>query len=308
MNSIDPSDTVRLALGSSSEVEDALLAELNDVPLPSAWPPAVPEQREPLAPRGAFSIEAHASRPLENFRGNGSYGLDHGGEEAPFDVEVVRPRVLDLRRLYDAAKKELPKDIQATLGPNRPLLICHGMTPFHRPGERPSSVWGMGYESELARMDGSTVAFCPSSETLSVGSVQQSLQIGVGCGGELDVPKEALQILNVVPGVKITGAELGVTTHTRFGLALSLTLALRAIQAGPVGAGGVRWQIYHTKDRLDCYQPLFQTLLVGHSEPELRFRVRTWVRSRGFFGLWAKQWTSEWETFTVPLRRGASLP
>ncbi|HOU94545.1 MAG TPA: hypothetical protein PLU22_26015 [Polyangiaceae bacterium] len=55
------------------------------------------------------------------------------------------------------------------------------------------------------------------------------------------------------------------------------------------------------KDRLDGSRPLFQTLLVRPEEAELKFRIRTWVRTRGFFGLGATQWISDWQRFTVPL-------
>lgn len=272
MSSNGAVDAVRPRMDLAGEVDDPLLADLD-------------------------RAEAHRGpAPLEDFRG--------AAEPPPYDVEVARPVVLDLRRLYALAGKPLPSVAQATLGPSRLLLVCHGVTPFHRPGARPSSIWGLGYESRLDDANGDTIAFCPNSKTHSVGVVEQSVKVGVGAGGELDVPREALEIVGTLPGVTITGAELGVTTHTRLALALSLSLTLRAVEAGPVGAGGVRWNIYQTTERLDCYQPLFQTLLVGTSETVLNFGIRTWVRSRGFLGLGAKQWISDWVKFTVPLKAG----
>ena len=145
------------------------------------------------------------------------------------------------------------------------------------------------------------MAFFPESQTHTVGAIEQSLQIGIGAAGELDVPQEALELVGRVPGVKITGAELSATTSSRLALALSVTLTLRAIEAGPVGAGGVRWNIYRQSERLDCYQPLFQTLLVRHSERQLRFRIRTWIRSQTWLGLGARQWISDWQEVTVHL-------
>lgn len=276
-------EPLRLALYSAGPIEDALLAELNDE-----------AESAGAAPPGARTRGGPAgTRPLDGFRGP--------ADAPPYDVEVVRPRAIDIRRLYALVGKPLPDDIQATLGPRRPLLVCHGLTPFHRPGARVSSIWGLGYEARLSGVDGATVALFPESETVRVGTLEQSVQVSVGAGGALDVPKEALQLASAVPGIEITGAELSATTSSRLALALSLTLTLRAVEAGPVGAGGVRWNIYRQKERLDRYQPLFQTLLVRESERELGFRLRTWIRSHGVLGLGAKQWTSEWQEVKVPL-------
>ena len=115
--------------------------------------------------------------------------------------------------------------------------------------------------------------------------------------GELDLPTEALEVVSTVPGVTITGAELRITAHTRLALAPPRSLTLRTVEAGPVGAGGVRWNIYRMKDRLDC----FPTLLVRPKGTDLKLRIRTWVRTRGFFGLGATQWISDWQRLTVPL-------
>ncbi|MBN1608252.1 MAG: hypothetical protein JW940_16590 [Polyangiaceae bacterium] len=276
---VDPgAEPLRLAVFPAEPVEDPLLTELNDEALSTGAAP-------PEASRG--------TRPLDDLRGP--------ARDPPFDVEVVRPRAIDLRRLYALAGKSVPDDLRASLGPKRPLLVCHGLTPFHRPGARVSSIWGLGYEAQLCSPDGATVALFPESQTVRVGSLEQCVQVGIGAGGALDVPKDALELAKAVPGIKITGAELSATTSSHLGLALSLTLTLRAVEAGPVGAGGVRWNIYHHKERLDCYQALFQTLLVRDSEQQLGFRIRTWIRSHGLFGLGAKQWISEWQDVQVPL-------
>jgi hypothetical protein len=276
---VDPvAEPLRLTAFPAEPVEDPLLAELNDEAVSKGI----------LPPEGS-----RGPRPLDDFRGP--------DQDPPYDVEVVRPRAIDIRRLYARAGKSVPDDIRATLGPKRPLLVCHGLTPFHRPGARISSIWGLGYEAQLCDADGVTVALFPESQTVRVGSLEQSVQVGLGAGGALDVPKGALELAHALPGIKITGAELSATTSSHLALALSLTLTLRAVEAGPLGAGGVRWNIYHQKERLDCYQPLFQTLLVRDSEQQLGFRIRTWIRSHGLFGLRAKQWISEWREVTVPL-------
>jgi hypothetical protein len=86
-------------------------------------------------------------------------------------------------------------------------------------------------------------------------------------------------------------------------VALQVTFSILEVQAGPVNAGGARWNIYRGRDSIDTFQPLFQTMLVPAGTAKLRFEIRTWIRgSRRFFGLVnGREWTYDPKTFDVSL-------
>ena len=281
---------VRLSLGGTEDVEDAILARLN--------------QRQPIVHELADTADGYRGGGGGGDADEGDASDDDEAEDgAPFDVEVAKPRAIDVARLYALSGRAIPDEVKAALGPARPLLLCHSVTPFHRPGRNVSSVWGLGYQSRLRDVNADTIGFQPTSAVEEVGSVEQELAFGVGAGGELSVPKEALTVGNALPGIQLEGATLSLSTHQRFALAISMTLTLRSIQAGPVGAGGVRWNIYRQKNRIDEMQALFQTLLVPKDVKILNVEVQTWVRSKGFLGIGSKQWQSPWRAFALELAR-----
>jgi hypothetical protein len=228
---------------------------------------------------------------------------DHEEGDAPFDLQISKPRAIDISQLYALTGRSVPPTVRATLGPTRPILLCHSVTPFHRPGRRVSEVWGLGYESRVLGIDATTVGFQPMSSVHEVGQVGQEISVGLSAGGELHVPDGELALGPSLPGIRVEGVRFNFATHSEFALALSLKLQLREVQAGPVGAGGVRWNIYRQKRRLDEVQALFQSLLVPRQVQTLNLELRTWVRSNGLFGLGVKQWTSDWQPVRVDLGR-----
>jgi hypothetical protein len=228
---------------------------------------------------------------------------DEQDEACEFDLEVMKPRAVDIRALMQQQGEDLPPALHATLGPRRPLLLYHGFTPFHKRGASPTPIWGMGYDVRLKGVDGATVSIEPGSAVEKVGEIEQNVSIGLDIGGELQLAGEALELLSEVPGFSMKGVKVFATTHNRFSLALHLELSLLKVVAGPVGAGGARWDIYRTRERLDHFQPLVQTLLVPEDTERLHFEVETWIRRRGkFFGLIsAREWTFPGQEFDVSL-------
>jgi hypothetical protein len=105
----------------------------------------------------------------------------------------------------------------------------------------------------------------------------------------------------------MTGASVYTTTDNQFSFALSLELSQLKVLAGPVGAGGARWDIYRTRERLDRFQPLVQTLFVPEDATSMNVKVHTWIKRRGkFFGLLsAREWTFPGQEFNVSLTGGA---
>jgi hypothetical protein len=224
--------------------------------------------------------EALAEAALTGVMGGGGDVEEHADDDAPYDLEVMYPRAASVRELCRRAGKEVAPEVGAALGPREPLLIWHGVTAFAKQGQRPPHVWGMGYTVRLDGVSAATVAVAPASFVRTVATMGQELQLGIGVGGEIEVPPVALAPAGAVPGVSFTGARLEATTDTRLVLSLRADFAVLDVQAGPVGAGGARWNLYRTGARLDRFQPLVQTLLVEPGIRALPMSVTTWVRRR----------------------------
>lgn len=100
----------------------------------------------------------------------------------PFDFELAKPSAIDLRKLHQLLKLPLPAEIEAALGPQTPILLCHGMTPFYKGGRQPTGVWGMGYRATIEGIDAVTVSFLPESKLLQVAQIKQRVQFGLEKG------------------------------------------------------------------------------------------------------------------------------
>jgi hypothetical protein len=252
-------DVVRVTTEAVEEVDDPVLAELDELHR---------AQEALLAPMG----EAEPQPALDPDR--------------PYDLEVVKPRAIDLRDLYKRAGKDLPDDLEATLGPQVPVLLYQGVTPFTRPGETPRGVWGLGYEVRLSDVDAATVALSPDTEVTRLGSLDSKVRVGISAGGALAPPEAALAVVNAIPGISLHNAELEATTSTEVALALHVEFSVVKVEAGPIGTGGARWNIYRVDQRVVGFQPLIQTILVPDKTRKLKVTVQPWVARRGMlFGL-----------------------
>jgi hypothetical protein len=86
-------------------------------------------------------------------------------------------------------------------------------------------------------------------------------------------------------------------------LLIAINFSALKIQAGPIGAGGARWNIYRQQERIDLFQPLLQTLLIPSDLNRLKMSVKTWIRRSGKFGglIGARAWEFKPVNFTVSL-------
>ncbi|MFZ0172122.1 MAG: hypothetical protein WAL04_10610 [Acidimicrobiales bacterium] len=224
--------------------------------------------------------------------------------EAPFELELMKPRALDLRVLYKQLHRDVPADVEAALGAHRPLLLCHAMTAFASAGERPSGVWGMGYEIALANAeDASTVALAPDSRTHEIGSAETNVVFGLSAGGKLNAHGLSIAGLPVLP-VGLPGVEIAAATDNSFALCAKLEIGFIEVQAGPVGAGGARWNLYRHGRDLRLSQSLLQTLLVPEDLDQLEIMVETWIRKRVLLAGLRKpwQWKSKPQPYHLSLR------
>jgi hypothetical protein len=128
--------------------------------------------------------------------------------------------------------------------------------------------------------------------------------VGVGGGGEIE-PATGLPSGSgpAIPGWPISEARLSLSADARFAflLGLDLDLSLLEVQAGPVGAGGARWNLYRRGRRIDVTQSLVHTLTIPSGATQLRLRVTTWISESGLFGGPATRWTFT-KRFTVSLQ------
>jgi len=271
------SESLRLVTDSVREVEDPVLARLDR---------AARAKEAMLRPMGAAAKELAPSE-----------------EKGDYDVEIVRPRAVDVRKLARLAGAAVPADIDATLGGKVPVLLHHGMTPFHRAGRSPQEVWGMGYRVAILGDVADTHSFAPQSRVLKVGEWKQTFEIGLDVGGKLGVPTPATNALSLVPGVQLEGASVRAATDQSFILSLGIELNFLEIQAAPIDAGGARWNLYRQHERLDRFQPLLQTVLVKKGVTSIEVEISTWVRRAGLFG--STLGTREW--VQAPRRHVVSL-
>jgi hypothetical protein len=270
---------VRLSLDTITDLDDATLAELDEaVPVPIA---------------DEYSIDL--TEPQR--------GTDEPDDRPPFDLEVVKPRAVDIRKLWALTGQDVPAEIQSAVGARVPILLHQGLTPFHPAGAPKRRVWGLGYEIRVNDLDAATVSLAPPSRSYEIGRLEQKTQLGLGIGGALAVPEAALKAVAEIPGVTLEGARLQITNDSQFRIGIELSLSVLEVQAGPVGAGGARWNFYAGRERLDTFHPLLHTLLVPAGTQELSVSVKTWVRRRArWLGLVsARQWTSPDVPFHVSL-------
>ena len=212
----------------------------------------------------------------------------------PFDLEVQSPFAVDLIRLCKKTGDNVPPEIQAWLGPKTAVLIYHHMTPFATPpGDRPHRVWAMGYTARLVgQPSATTIGLVPDSKLDRVIGVVAEVNIGAGAGVKLGLPEGGVR------GVKLS---LSADAKLTCILSLDLDVSLLEIQAGPVGAGGARWDLYRRGKRIDVTQSLAHTVVVPKGTASLKLAVETWIRESGWLGSPATQWTFAKKRFTVAL-------
>lgn len=222
--------------------------------------------------------------------------------DAPFDLRVMRPRAIDLRKLWQLIGHPEPPGITATLGPRRPILLNHVVTPFPVDGRIPGGVWGLGYEFIPHGIDASTVSVAPENEVFTLGKVGQDLNLSLDLGGRITVPRVPLEAGPGLP-VALTGAGLQASTRQSFQFALQLHITLRKVIGAAVGVGGAQWKIYRQDEPIDQSHTLLQTLLVPESTRSLHCTIKTWARQAGVFGTrWRSRfWTYADQTYDISL-------
>jgi len=224
----------------------------------------------------------------------------------PFDLEVPPPYAVDLIRLCELKRAKVPPEVQAKLGSNTAVLIYHRMTPFAQEGQRPHGIWGMGYRAELSGQPAAaTIGLVPASWRVSVAKAKAKVDIGVGAGGELGLPEGPVvaAATQTATGGLVGDVKLSLSADAKFAFILSLDfdLSLLAVQAGPVGAGGARWDLYRRGKSIGVMQSLAHTVVVPKGTASLKLAVTTWIRETGLLGGPAMQWTFAPQGFTVLL-------
>jgi hypothetical protein len=224
--------------------------------------------------------------------------------DPPYDLQSPEPRAIDLLGLWKRLGKKPDPNLLAALGPSRPILLSHGITAFHKMGRRPRAIWGMGYQATVVDVEARTVDVTPTSEHITVGSLQQNVRVGVTLDGRIEVPQVALAAAEELPGVGLNGASIEVGVDERVAFAIRYEFRVLKVQAGPVAPGGARWNLYRQDRPLDDFHPLLQTLLVPRGARGMTVEVQAWAREAGFLGP-GREWTFEPRTLQVSLARGA---
>jgi hypothetical protein len=222
--------------------------------------------------------------------------------DVPFNVGLPAPRAIDLRTLWKLAGKTPDPMITAALGARVPILLSHGVTALPRPGRKPARVWGLGYKVEMFDVAADTIGIQPATELLDIATVGSQVTLAIGLDGSLEVPAQAVQALDAVPGVSLTEAKVSAGLKEDAKLSISFTLSVPKVISGPGdGHGGADWSLYAQDKRLEGHQALLQTVLLPKGVHHLRLGITGWAREAGLFG--PKQWIFETATFEVDLQR-----
>jgi hypothetical protein len=228
--------------------------------------------------------------------------IDRGEKEsaeAPFDLGLPEPRVMDLRRLWKLAGKEADPQILAALGPNVPILLSHSVTAFPAGDGRPPRVWGIRYACRLIDLDSRTVAVQPTTELIDVLTVGAEAQLEIGLNGELSVPRDLAAGISMIPGVSLNDARVSAGVSESARLRIQFTLSVPKVIAGPEVQGGARWYLYAQDRRLDGHQALLQTVLVPKQTTRAAVEIQSSVAAAGWFG--PREWRYETATFDLAL-------
>lgn len=257
-----------------------------DLPLSGRESPSIPlPRREPTPPPPR--------------RSNNGMAWDN-----PIGLAVASPVAVDLRQVWRASGNPEPPVVQAALGPQIPVLLCHVVTPIAAPRKRPARVWSLGYEFVPRDSSSLTVSVVPSDDVLLIGSISQEVSLGLDFHGKIGVPQTLLQPLPGASPFQVGGAHLSASTDQKFGLSLKMRITLRKVVGAPHGNGGAVWHMYRQDERLDRPHALFHTILVPHELRELNCTIRTWATQAGWFntGIRAKSFTYDDAEFTVSLQ------
>jgi hypothetical protein len=204
--------------------------------------------------------------------------------DRPFDMRFNAPIAYDLRRLAQSLGKAPDPQLAAILGPNVPVILHHQVTPFAEMGEVPGGVWGLGYEIEPIDLDARTVSVAPSDERLTIGKVQQEVELGLGLGGALNVPSMPIATSPQGPSFDLPGVKLKASMSQEATLSLRLTITLQKVIGAGFGRGGAKWDLYRQDEPLSVPHVLVQTLVVPEGTRSFRARVRMWAKKAGWLG------------------------
>jgi hypothetical protein len=218
-----------------------------------------------------------------------------GGDDwdAPFDLRIARPHALDLRAKWEAEGGTTPVELTSALGPKRPILLTHVVTPFPCDGALPARVWGLGYEFVPHDIDANTTGVAPSNEVFTIGDIGQSVDLGIGLDGKFGIAN----------GRQGAGTGLRAVMSQRFQFEVSLRITLRKVVGAAVGRGGAMWKMFRQNEPIDQPHTLLQTVLVPEDATVIRCTVKTWAKQAGRLGTrWgARFWPYADEHFEISL-------
>jgi hypothetical protein len=269
-------ESVQLVAEPAGVVDDPVLDELTD---------EAEAEAELFAPMGAEPAAPAEENP-----------------DQTYSLVLAPPVAIDLRRaLAGVAGHPQLALTEAFVGLPASVLLCHTMTPFALPGERPVPIWAMGYQVELLGVAAArTVSLVPASEVTTTATVSVSAGMRLEAGAGLD----PLGLLNAVVPMPLPDVHLKASTDGQIRLELAdfKVQAVRVI-AGPVGAGGAMWQLYRHREVLNVSQVLLHVLALPAEVDQLTVRLSAWVSRRGLFGMKPENrtWRTPAQDFTISL-------
>ncbi len=246
-----------------------------------------------------LSDEAEAEAELFAPMGGEEDEPQHEDPNRSYDLVVAPPAAVDLRRML-GPQADHSVLTEAFVGLPVPLLLCHAITPFAVPGERPAPIWRIDYRVEVLRVEEArTVSLVPASEVVRTASLSVGTGMSVAAGAKLASPLGALGAVLPFPEAHL---EASVDGQVRLSLPDFKIEAVKVI-AGAYGAGGAMWQLYRRRDVLNVSQTLLQVVALPAGVEQLSLRLQAWVCRRGWFGMQRenRMWHTPIEEVTISL-------
>jgi hypothetical protein len=227
----------------------------------------------------ADEVLAELAREATVRRASAGEGSEEGvATDAPAELLTNR-LAYDLREVWRLAGKDAREERGGLAVPGVPVLIAHTLSLLPDPDGDPGRVGKFGYEVELPDVDAIMVAAFPSSDSLTIGKIDQKVRLALDVGGEVSAPASVVSKLNAVPGVSVKGATLEASAESSASLFLSFALTLPKLVGGVDGAARrARWQFYKRGEPLIGEHVVFTSIRVPRGTRELRFVYRTWAR------------------------------
>jgi len=215
------------------------------------------------------------------------------------DEEPEQPKPSCAVELIEPLAKRLLSKNSAHPDDRVPVLFIQGLSLIPEYKSLGGAV-KVEYTIRLVGIPARTLSCVPNKEMRQIANFSQKLQFGFTAGGGAEIPKQALEIINTVPGLTLDGVRLGFTQDAHLQIAAEIPFQALEVLASPLEGGGAHWKLYRKSKDLMGFQALIHTALVPRDLKTFRAVVETSIVRIPLFGK-ERRWPQPPKTYEVPL-------